>query len=102
MSIPGEAFSHINRLKPEWFTRGGRAPAPERAARVLVVDDEPGVRLGFRLALEAVGHKVSEAPEGADDRPPSQPRAPLDGSLLPSLRNRSEQPPNQPRGRDLT
>jgi CheY-like chemotaxis protein len=66
MSIPGEAFSHINRLKPEWFTRGGRAPAPERAARVLVVDDEPGVRLGFRLALEAVGHEVSEAGDGAE------------------------------------
>ncbi len=34
------------------------------AARILIVDDEPNVRLMFRTALEAVGHTVIEAEEG--------------------------------------
>jgi CheY-like chemotaxis protein len=33
-------------------------------ARVLVVDDEPDVRLVARLILEAAGFEVSEAPNG--------------------------------------
>lgn len=34
--------------------------------RILVVDDEPNVRLVFRTALEAVGHEVTEAVDGED------------------------------------
>ncbi|MES1175788.1 MAG: PAS domain S-box protein [Myxococcales bacterium] len=52
----------------------GEAPAsvlpspPERAAqrRVLVVDDEPLVRMHLRHALESQGYEVSEAATGAD------------------------------------
>jgi DNA-binding response OmpR family regulator len=36
------------------------------AGRVLVVDDEPNVRLVFRTALESVGHQVSEAAHGRE------------------------------------
>jgi DNA-binding response OmpR family regulator len=35
-----------------------------RAARIMIVDDEPNIRLMFRTALEAAGHVVSEAPDG--------------------------------------
>jgi DNA-binding response OmpR family regulator len=35
-----------------------------RAAHILVVDDEPNVRLVFRTALEASGYKLSTAAEG--------------------------------------
>lgn len=35
-----------------------------RAARVLVVDDETGVRKFFRLALEQAGYEVTEAENG--------------------------------------
>lgn len=34
------------------------------ASRILIVDDEPNVRLLFRTTLEAAGHDVSEAPDG--------------------------------------
>src|SRR5438034_1231738 len=33
-------------------------------ARILIVDDEPNVRLVFRTALETAGHIVSEAGDG--------------------------------------
>jgi CheY-like chemotaxis protein len=33
-------------------------------ARILVVDDEPSVRFLLRVALEAAGHQVDEAPNG--------------------------------------
>jgi DNA-binding NtrC family response regulator len=36
------------------------------AARVLVVDDEPNVRLVFRTALESAGYEVFEAGDGHD------------------------------------
>jgi DNA-binding NtrC family response regulator len=34
------------------------------AARVLIVDDEPSVRLVFRIALESAGYEVCEANDG--------------------------------------
>ena len=34
------------------------------AARILIVDDEPNVRLVFRTALEAVGYAVDEVADG--------------------------------------
>jgi DNA-binding NtrC family response regulator len=33
--------------------------------RVLIVDDEPNIRLTFRAALESAGHRVFEAADGA-------------------------------------
>jgi DNA-binding response OmpR family regulator len=33
--------------------------------RILIVDDEPNVRMVFRTTLEAAGHKVAEAADGA-------------------------------------
>src|SRR5271166_5153099 len=33
--------------------------------RILIVDDEPNVRMVFRTALEASGHEVAEAADGA-------------------------------------
>jgi CheY-like chemotaxis protein len=38
--------------------------APDRAARILVVDDEPGVRSFIRLVLEGGGYEVTEAADG--------------------------------------
>jgi DNA-binding response OmpR family regulator len=35
-----------------------------RPARILIVDDEPNVRLVFRTALESAGHRVDEAGDG--------------------------------------
>ena len=35
-------------------------------ARILIVDDEPNVRLGFRTALETAGYVVHEAADGMD------------------------------------
>ena len=32
--------------------------------RILIVDDEPNVRLVFRTALEATGYQVTEATDG--------------------------------------
>ena len=32
--------------------------------RVLIVDDEPGIRKTTRLAVEAAGHTAAEAPNG--------------------------------------
>lgn len=37
----------------------------EAMATVLVVDDEPGIRSGIRRGLEAEGHRVEEAEDGA-------------------------------------
>jgi DNA-binding response OmpR family regulator len=37
----------------------------DRPGRVLVVDDEPNVRLVFRTALESEGHRVDEAADGS-------------------------------------
>jgi DNA-binding response OmpR family regulator len=34
-------------------------------ARVLVVDDEPGIRQAIRRVLESVGHEVIEAEDGS-------------------------------------
>jgi DNA-binding response OmpR family regulator len=34
------------------------------SARILIVDDEPNVRLGFRTTLETVGYAVAEAEDG--------------------------------------
>jgi DNA-binding response OmpR family regulator len=42
-------------------SRGAAAAGP---GRVLVVDDEPNVRLVFRTALESEGHQVDEAADG--------------------------------------
>jgi DNA-binding response OmpR family regulator len=44
--------------------RGRRGGPMNRPARILVVDDEPNVRLVFRTALESVGHRVDEAGDG--------------------------------------
>jgi CheY-like chemotaxis protein len=33
--------------------------------RILIIDDEPNVRMVFRTALESAGHEVAEAAEGA-------------------------------------
>jgi DNA-binding NtrC family response regulator len=33
--------------------------------RILIVDDEPNVRMVFRTALEAAGHEIAEAADGA-------------------------------------
>jgi DNA-binding response OmpR family regulator len=35
------------------------------ARRILIVDDEPSSRLGFRVALEVAGYEVAEAADGA-------------------------------------
>ena len=42
----------------------GRAPAAAPAARILVVDDEPGVREGCRKILTAEGYDVTVAEDG--------------------------------------
>jgi DNA-binding response OmpR family regulator len=34
------------------------------ASRILIVEDEPNIRLVFRTALEAAGYHVNEAPDG--------------------------------------
>ena len=39
-------------------------PAPQRARRILIVDDHPDVREVLRLMLEAWGHRVEEAETG--------------------------------------
>ncbi|WP_165227561.1 response regulator [Aquisphaera insulae] len=36
----------------------------KRTARILIVEDEPNIRLVFRTALEAAGHAVAEARDG--------------------------------------
>lgn len=41
------------------------APAP-RASRILVVDDEPTLRIGFRLALMTEGYEVETAAKGEE------------------------------------
>jgi len=38
---------------------------PDRLHRILIVDDEPNVRLVFRTALESVGYAVAEVEDGA-------------------------------------
>ena len=40
--------------------------ATPKPTRVLVVDDEPNVRLVFRTTLEAAGYEVDESPDGLD------------------------------------
>ncbi len=40
------------------------APVPARSLRVLVVEDEDGVRLLMRQVLESAGYQVCEADEG--------------------------------------
>src|SRR5262249_39375383 len=45
--------------------RHGRGPM-SRACRVLIVDDEPNVRLVCRAALEADGYEVAEAGDGEE------------------------------------
>src|SRR5262249_41626381 len=40
------------------------APAPVATARVLIVDDEPGVRRFCRYSLEGTGLQCDEAPDG--------------------------------------
>ena len=42
------------------------APSPVPTARVLVVDDDPGVRYTLREILEAEGVAVDEAADGAE------------------------------------
>ena len=37
-----------------------------RGKRILLVDDEPGVRGSFRMMLELDGHTVTEANNGAE------------------------------------
>lgn len=37
----------------------------DHVATVLVIDDEPGIRTSLRRALEAEGHRVDEAEDGA-------------------------------------
>jgi DNA-binding response OmpR family regulator len=32
--------------------------------RILIVDDEPGIRKTTRIAIETAGHQASEAPNG--------------------------------------
>ena len=46
-------------------TRAQEPRAMDNRARILIVDDEPNVRLVFRTALEAAGYAVSEAADGA-------------------------------------
>lgn len=52
----------LNRIRRERTTRGS---APETGPPlILVADDEPSIRLGFRVALEAAGYGVSEVEDG--------------------------------------
>ncbi len=50
-------------------TQGNPATSPAgppRVLRVLVVDDEPGIRLAVRIVLERRGHQVLEAGSAAE------------------------------------
>jgi signal transduction histidine kinase/CheY-like chemotaxis protein len=40
------------------------APGPERARRILIVEDNDDARESLRLLLESLGHRVTEAAEG--------------------------------------
>lgn len=46
------------------FTRNEARVSGERMADILIVDDSPTIRRLMRAALEAVGHRVVEAPCG--------------------------------------
>src|SRR5262245_12458335 len=50
-------------MRPERREIIGRSPS-EAGPRVLVVDDEPNVRLVFRRTLETDGYRVDEAEDG--------------------------------------
>src|SRR5690348_13363423 len=55
--------------QPAHHPTAHRVPNPRRTmmsdnASILIVDDEPNVRLGFRTALETVGYPVDEAVDG--------------------------------------
>ena len=53
-----------DRTKPV-ISGGGAGPHPaDGCGRVLIVDDEPNVRLTFRTALESAGFRVDEAADG--------------------------------------
>jgi len=41
-----------------------RRTSPESPSEILIVDDEPTLRMGFRIALTSEGHQVEEAPDG--------------------------------------
>lgn len=59
---------------------------PPRVLRVLVVDDEPGIRLAIRIVLERRGHEVLEAgsaTEGLDCAAASTPDVALVDLRLP-------------------
>jgi DNA-binding NtrC family response regulator len=66
MSVRTDTKSHeTNRLNPEWFAGSQRTAPRGGPSRILIVDDEPSIRLGFRVALEVAGYEVAEAADGA-------------------------------------
>ena len=56
-------------------TRGARGAIPLEVftvSRVMVIDDDAGVRMAVRRILERAGHTVIEEPSGKSTDPPSR------------------------------
>lgn len=57
-------LADLRAVRRELRQKRDEAPALLRNLRVLVVDDEPGLRETLALSLESMGHKVSQAVDG--------------------------------------
>ena len=64
---PRLVFSVIARRAPKRSFRPGQASPPSTSIpmRILIVDDEPGIRKTTRIAIESAGHEAAEAGNAA-------------------------------------
>lgn len=96
----GDLVGAVERLvrtgKPQWVTERkpmrpaahAPAPAPTADADIGVIDDEPDIREGLRLILEAAGHRVATYPSSEaflDDTQPHRFRCLVVDLTLPGL-----------------